>query len=187
MQPNVIPRMTEEEYLAFDRAADYKSEFVGGEMFAMSGGSLRHSAIAARTISELLNKLGAGGCQVFTSDTKIRTAKSRAYLYPDASVVCGEVKRDHEDTLLNPIVIVEVLSPSTADYDHGKKFAMYREIPSLKDYLLLHTDTILVEHYSKDADGSWRLKEYEGIEAEFTLPSVGYTISMKSIYEGAIT
>ena len=186
MQPNVLPRLTEEEYLALDRAAEYKNEFVGGEMFAMSGGKLRHSDIGVSVVLELAVKLRPRGCRVFNSDARIRTPKSRSYLYPDATVVCGPVERDQDDILLNPVVIVEVLSPSTADYDHGKKFAMYREIASFRDYLMVHTDSFWVEHYTKGDNGIWQFKEYEGMDGEITLASVGCTISMKSIYDGVV-
>ena len=116
-----------------------------------------------------------------------RPPLSVSYFYPDVSVVCGEVERDKDsdDILTNPTVIVEVLSPSTADYDHGKKFAHYRQIPSLKDYLLVHTGEILIEQYTRQANGDWLLSEHDGMEAEVRLASIDCTITLRAIYEEA--
>lgn len=185
MQANAVRKMTEEEYLALERVADFKSEFVGGEMFAMAGGKLRHADLGARVIVEFARKLGAS-CRTFNSDARVRTAKSKAYLYPDVSVVCGPVERDQEDILLNPVVIVEVLSPSTADYDHGSKFAMCREIPSFREYIMVHTEKLLIEHYTKIDDGRWLLSEHEGMDGEIDLPAVSCQLSLRNIYDGAI-
>ena len=182
--PNLLPRFTEEEYLAFDRAAEYKNEFFGGAIRPMPNVSLRHSEIGVRVAAALFGERRSSGRHVFGCDARVRTPKSRSYLYPDAAVVCGAVEQEQGDILLNPVVIVEVLSLGTSDYDHGRKFAMYREIASLRDYVMVHTDSVWVEHWSKGEDDSWWLREYAGLEAEVVLPSIGRSISMKSIYEG---
>ena len=187
MATQPIPKLTEEQYLALDRAADYKSEFVNGEMYAMSGGSFRHSILAVRIISDLDGKLRGSHCQVLNSDARVRAAKSGSYLHPDVSVVCGGIEsvKGTDDILANPSLIVEVLSPSTSDYDHGKKFAIYREIPSLQDYLLVHTDEILIEQYTRQSDGNWLLSDHHGVDSVVQLTSIGCTLSLKDIYDGA--
>ena len=129
-----IPRVTEEEYLALERAADCKHEFVEGEIFAMAGCTVLHSLLAANWTAELFTQLRRAPCRVFTSDLRIRTSASGSYVYPDVSVACSGVRlyRDSDDILTNPKVVVEILSPSTANYDRGRKFQLYREISSLE-------------------------------------------------------
>jgi Uma2 family endonuclease len=184
MASHPVPRMTEEEYLRLDRAATYKSEFVDGEMFAMSGGTLWHSQIAANWIAHLVYKLRGGQCSVFNSDARVRIAASGSYVYPDVSVVRGDpIKSKDDDILISPTVVIEVLSPSTADYDRGKKFQLYREIPSLREYLLTHSDSLLVEHLARQADNSWIFREYKGLEHSLRLESIGCEIGMADIYE----
>ena len=150
------PSLTAQEYLALDRAAEFKSEFVDGIMYAMAGGSIRHSLLAAQLIADLTAQL-RGRCSVLTSDARVWTPVSGAYFFPDVSVVCGDpqTQEGSDDTLTNPCLIAEVLSPSTADYDHGKKFAHYREIPTLDIYLLIHPDKILIEHFARQSDSHW--------------------------------
>jgi Uma2 family endonuclease len=181
------PRLTEEEYLRLERAAETKSEFVDGEMFAMSGGSRAHSALAANWIGELQSKLRGRNCIVFTSDLRIRTRRTGSYVYPDISVVCEEpqTNRNADDILPNPVVVIEVLSPSTEAYDRGKKFGLYREIPSLQDYILVHTDAVHVEHYSRQP-GSWLFREFSGIDASVHIASIDCTVALKDVYEGVI-
>ena len=188
MATQPVPRLTEEEYLAFDRAADYKSEFVDGEMYAMSGGRLRHADLAVSIAAELWLQLKGRKCRVFNSDARVRASEGQAYFYPDISVVCGEPKThaNSNDTLINPTVIVEVLSPSTSDYDHGKKFACYREIPTLQNYVLVHTDDILIEQFTRQPNGDWLLSEHRGIEGSLAISSIDCSLSLRSIYEDSI-
>jgi Uma2 family endonuclease len=178
------PRLTEQDYLALDRAAEYKSEFVDGAMHAMSGGTGRHSQLALRLALELMNQLKGRNCLVYNSDMRVRAGKRYNYFYPDLSVACGGSITLDGDVLESPIVIAEVLSPSTEDYDHGKKFAMYREIPSLKDYLLVHTEEVLIEHFTPQADGSWLLSYHKGMDAVVELVGIGCTVVLKDIYRG---
>ena len=179
--------MTPVEYLRRERLAETKSEFVDGEIFAMSGGSPLHSLIAANWIWDLKNKLRGRNCHVFTSDLRIRTHRTGAYVYPDVSVVCGRTgtHRNADDILTNPIVVIEVLSPSTADYDRGKKFGLYREIASLQDYLLVTPDSAHVEHYSRQPE-SWLFREYSGIEATVHIASIECAIALRDIYDGVL-
>lgn len=181
-----IPKVTEEEYLRLERPAERKSEFVGGEIFAMAGGSVVHSLLAMNWGVELGSKLRGRGCHVFSSDARIRTPVTGSFLYPDVSVVCGGW-RLHEgagDILTNPRVIIEVLSPSTADYDRGRKFELYREIPELAEYILVHADSPHVEQFTRQPDASWIFREYRGLEASVALTSIDCVIRFADVYAG---
>src|ERR1700761_3471314 len=185
MATQPVSRITEEEYLRQERAATHKSEFVNGEIFAMSGGTLWHAHVAANWIVHLGFRLRGGDCRVYSSDAKVRTPSTGSYVYPDVSVACGAspVKKD-DDILVNPTVVVEVLSPSTEDYDHGKKFALYREIPSLQEYILTHCDLPYVEHFTRQPDSSWLYREYRGFESSLQLASIHCEVGMADIYQG---
>src|SRR5580692_2698091 len=169
--------LTEEQYLEIERLAEFKSEFHDGRMFAMSGGSPNHALLSARMCSLLDQKVPAG-CRVFSSDLRIKASKARFYSYADGTVICGdlEIFSDQKDVVLNPLLIVEVLSPSTEGYDRGKKFELYRTIPSFREYLVVHQGNVHVEHYSKQDDGSWVLRDYA--DGSFTIARLGVQISM---------
>lgn len=176
--------MTEEEYLRLERAAQYKSEFVDGEIFAMSGGSLWHSQLAVNWTVHLFIRLRGKDCRVFSSDARVRTTTSGSYVYPDVSVVCGgRVVSGGDDILIDPKIVIEVLSPSTADYDRGKKFELYREIPFLQEYVLTHTDSPHIEHFARQADESWIFREYKSLESSLRLTSIQCDIGLADIYE----
>ena len=187
MATSPVARLTEQEYLALERAAEYKSEFVGGEVFAMSGGTARHSRMAGRIFSQLDTKLEGTSCAPFTSDLRVRSPRDDQF-YPDVSVACGPLQNPDgtSHAYSNPIVIVEVLSPSTANYDRGLKFVLYREIPSLMDYLIFHSDEIHVEHYTRQSNESWLLQNYRGETARIPLPSIKCELTLNSIYAGAM-
>lgn len=188
MATQPLTKITEEEYLRLERAAQQKSEFVHGEMFAMAGGSLQHALIAARFITELTTQFQGRDCRVFSSDLKIRTSVSGSHLYPDVSVVCGPPQPfgNSVDVLTNPSVVVEVLSPSTANYDRGGKFELYREISSLADYVLVHPALPHVEHFARQPDNSWIFREYRGLESSITLASIDCTVALGSVYAGVL-
>lgn len=156
-------RMTREEYLAYERACiGEKHEYVDGEIFAMSGGTFEHAMIAGNVLTELQNALRAGPCRAIGSDMRIGAADG-SYHYPDVSVVCDrpQFEDDTRDVLQNPSVIIEVLSESTEAYDRGEKFAHYRSIGSLRDYILVSQTTQLIEHYQRisENDGAaWRYR-----------------------------
>jgi Uma2 family endonuclease len=188
MATQSIPRVSEDEYLRLDRAAEYKSEFLDGEIFAMSGGSLRHSLLAGKWTALMINTLTGRNCHVFTSDARVRTSKTGSYLYPDVSVVCGGSKthENSNDILINPQVVIDVLSPSTAGYDRGKKFERYREIESLRDYVLVHANSPHVEHFARQQDASWIFREYRGPEAVVPIASLDCTVSLAEAYSGVL-
>lgn len=185
MATHAIPKLTEEEYLRVERAAEFKSEFVAGEVFAMSGGSLRHSELAANFITALRPKL-LGHCRVYTSDLRVRIKSTGDYVYPDISVVCGkpELHPDSDDILINPWLIVEVLSPATENYDRGKKFDLYRRIPSLSEYVLCHQDCVRLEIFTRRADESWIYRDIAGLASTINFASVACEIFISDIYSG---
>ena len=187
MATQALPRITEEEYLALESSAEYKSEFVDGRILAMAGGSLRHSRIQANWNAELSLLLEQRGCDVFTSDAKVRTSKTGSYVYPDVAVVCaGASFPKHPGVLVNPVAIVEVLSPSTANYDRSEKFALYREIPSVEEYIMTHTSRPWVEHVSRNSDSTWVYREYQGMDDSIVIPSLNCKVAMARIYRNAM-
>jgi Uma2 family endonuclease len=181
--PSLI-RPNEQEYLSLDRENDYRSEYIHGTMLAMAGGTLRHSAVAGNCGAQLNEKLAGSSCTVFNSDVRVRTPSSGSYVYPDVSVVLGSVLT-HEsanDILVNPCLIIEVLSPSTKRFDRGDKFDLYREIESVKECLLVHTDAMTVEHYSRQADNSWIYRETKDSAGAVFIPALQITLPLEKIY-----
>ncbi len=176
--------MTATEYLAWERAQPLKHEYHLGEIFAMSGASLRHNAIAAAVIAELTAQLRGRNSRVLTSDQRVAAPRSQRYVYPDATVVCGPpaVQPGELDVLENPSTVVEVLSPSTEAYDRGIKWEGYRRVPSVADYLLFSQDEAKVEHYQRQADGAWRYQVHEG-GGSVRLTN-GAELSVDAIYAG---
>jgi Uma2 family endonuclease len=181
---NPVHRLTEAEYLEIERRAEFKSEFLDGEIFAMSGGASSHSLIKYNLIRALGNQLEGSPCVVYDSDMRIKVQEAGLYMYPDVSVVCGgkQVEDEHDDVLLNPIVIVEVLSDSTGAYDRGRKFEMYRQIPSLREFLLVNQYKPHIEQFIRQDSGEWLLRDVAGLESKLSLPSVGIAIAMASVY-----
>jgi Uma2 family endonuclease len=185
MASNPVTRVTEEEYLAIDRAAEVRSEFFDGEMFAMSGGSMRHAQLQANLHGELYIALHGSDCQAFTSDFRVRVSPGRMYAYPDVTVVCGRplLADERQDILLNPAVIFEVLSPTTEHYDRGPKFQYYRAIESLTDYILVDQNQIRVEQYTRGDAGTWTLRDYQRPEDELRIDSIGVSLGLARIYD----
>ncbi|MEO8602907.1 MAG: Uma2 family endonuclease [bacterium] len=177
-------RCSVEEYLAFERASEERHEFLAGEVFAMGGASMRHNTITLAAASELLGQLKGGTCRVFASEMRVKVADSGLYTYPDIVVACGavELEDDFFDTLLNPTLIIEVLSPSTEAYDRGEKFEHYRKLATLREYVLIAQDRAHVEQFSRQADGHWLLAEWDGLAATVTLPSIGAALALGEIY-----
>jgi len=183
---NPVHPLTEAEYLEMERRAEFKSEFLDAEMFAMSRGTRSHSLIASNMIRAIGNQLKGCPCRVYTSDMRVKVQESGLYTYPDFSMVCGqeEFEDEYEDILLNPTVIVEILSDSWEAYDRGLKFALYRRVPSLREYLLANQHEPLIEQYIRQDNGQWLLRDVAGLESKLSLPSVGLTIEMADVYAG---
>jgi Uma2 family endonuclease len=181
--PATSARLSEADYLAIERSSSAKHEYWDGEVFAMAGASVVHNQIVMNVGRALLNLADDGPCIVLSSDTKVRVPLRKGYVYPDVSVVCGEPQclDDHTDVLTNPQVIVEVLSESTERFDRGEKFAGYRSLPSLVDYLLVAQDQARVEHYTRGADGTWVLREL-GPGMRLRLTGLSGEIAIDDIY-----
>jgi Uma2 family endonuclease len=178
------PLLTPAAYLAFERASETKHEYVAGEVVAMAGASRRHNLIQMDTGTIINTQLRGRPCEVYPSDMRVKVGALSIYTYPDITVVCGESELEdaEQDTLLNPTVIIEILSPATERYDRGLKFHRYQLIPSLRDYLLIAQDQPLVEHYSCGADGRWTLAGRAGLGGRVELPSIGCVLDLAEIY-----
>ena len=179
------PYLTPEEYLAFEREADIKHEYYAGEIFAFAGASRQHNLIAGNVYAALHAQLRKRPCEVYPSDMRVRVSPTGLYTYPDVTVVCEEVQFDDEqaDTLLNPTVIVEVLSPSTKDYDRAGKFEQYRKLESLQEYLVIAQDRVHVEQHVRQAKGQWLLSETDRVEDTIDLPSIACHLWVADLYE----
>lgn len=173
-----------EEYLALERQAEAKSEYFAGAIFAMAGASRTHNLILANTIVSLGVSLKGRSCDIYANDMRVEVASTGLYTYPDVVVVCGQpqFKDAHEDTLLNPTVIVEVLSDSTASYDRGEKFEHYGTLPSLTDYLLVSQDRAAVEQRVR-TDHGWQLAFHYGLDAVVPLPAIGCELRLSDVYD----
>jgi Uma2 family endonuclease len=177
--------LTPEEYLERERKAEFKSEYHQGEVFAMSGASRRHNVLAGNLFAALHQQLRNRTCEVYPSDMRVRVTATGLYAYPDVTVVCGEPRFiDYElDTLLNPLFLAEVLSPSTEGCDRGRKSEHYRKIESLAEYLLVAQDRIHVDLYTRQPVGIWILKEAGRLEDAIELRSIGCVLSLAELYE----
>lgn len=178
------PFLTPQEYLAHERQAETKSEYFRGEVFAMAGASREHNLITGNVAGELRQHLRERPCEAYQADMRVKVSPTGLYTYPDVIVVCGEPEfEDAEvDTLLNPRVLVEVLSPSTADYDRGRKFTHYRRLSSLEEYVLISQDRPLVEHYVRQGPDEWLLTEQRSLQDTLVLPSIPCQLPLTEIY-----
>lgn len=181
-------RYSVEEYLELERDADVRHEYDEGEILAMSGGSLEQSIIAANVIREAGNALKGKPCRVADSNLRVRIARRNRYLYPDALIFCGPPQFDPQDvkrhTILNPRVVVEVLSPSTEAYDRGDKFAQYRLIDSFEEYVLISQDKPNVESWLRQPDGAWSIAIHAALDGVAAIRCLGVDIPMAEIYAG---
>jgi Uma2 family endonuclease len=177
-------RLTPAEYLEIERAADYKSEFFAGETFAMAGASPPHVLITSNVTAELNVQLRGRPCRVYSSDLRVKVNDTGLYTYPDVVVVCGDQQFDDEqrDTLLNPTLLVEVLSPSTEGYDRGDKFAHYQRLPSLREYVLIAQDRQRIERYVRQGEGpDWLLTVAS--QGAVSLLSIGCELRLADVYD----
>jgi Uma2 family endonuclease len=177
--------LTPEEYLEIERAAEYKSEYYQGEMFAMAGAKWNHNLIAGNLVGDLRQQLRSRPCSVTPSDMRVRVSATGLYTYPDVVVVCGEPQflDGQRDTLLNPTLIAEVLSPSTEAYDRGRKFEHYRSLEALAEYLLVSSQRVSAELYARQPDGRWLLTAANSLEDTLQLPATGCRLALAEIYE----
>lgn len=177
--------LTPEEYLEHERKAEYKSEYLRGEVFAMAGASRQHARIVTNLVRDLSQAVRQRPCDVYSNDLRLRVNPTGLYTYPDVIVVCGnsEFADDQSETLLNPTLIIEVLSESTQNYDRGQKFQHYRMLPSLREYLTVAEDAIHVEQWTRQPDGRWLLTEFSDPAAELSLESIDVRLGISGIYE----
>ena len=185
MSAQAQPRLTPEQYLEIERAAEFRNEYYNGRMYAMSGGSFPHALVIANFARQLCNALEKRPCSVASSDLRLRVSPGGLYTYPDIVVVCGEPKfaDGEKDTLLNPTFIAEVLSPSTEAYDRGFKATQYRTLASLREYAFVSQAEPRVEVFRRQSSGDWLLSECFGLETVCRLDSVECQIPLASIYE----
>jgi Uma2 family endonuclease len=177
--------LTPEQYLEIDRKAERKSEYYNGEMFALAGAKRAHNLIVANLVARLNQLFRSRTCEVYPSDMRVRVTATSLYTFPDVIAVCGgpHFLDDQEDTLLNPGLIVEVLSPSTEAYDRGRKFDQYKSIESLREYLLVASDWVHADLYTRQADGRWMLTSADTLESALILESVGAQLTLADLYE----
>ena len=175
--------LTPEEYIVAERKATLKSEYLNGEIVAMSGASDMHNLITMNTSTALYNQLADRGCRVYASDMRVGISTGISYFYPDIAVPCDKPRFEDDvfDTLINPQVIIEVLSDSTAGYDRGEKFIRYRQLESLQEYILLSQDQVQVDHYLRQGK-QWVLSEFSALEDVLPLVSIGAELSLRQIY-----
>jgi Uma2 family endonuclease len=176
--------LSEQEYLARERRASFRSEFYRGETFPMAGASREHNLISSNVNRSLGNQLANRPCEVYQSDMKVRVGATGLCTYPDVVVGCGELNfaDDEKDVLLNPTFLVEVLSASTAAYDCGPKAAHYRLLDSLQEFILIDQNVTFAEHYIRDDAETWRVTRHEAPEAVIELRSIGCRLSMAEVY-----
>jgi Uma2 family endonuclease len=180
-----VSLLTPAEYLRIERDAPHRSEYFAGVMFAMAGGSPRHILIKTNLVGELRSRLKGRPCTAYDSDLRFRVSASGLYTYADASVICGELEGDDADpnTVLSPTLIGEVLSDTTEAYDRGKKFDHYRNLASLKEYLLVWQDAPTVERFSRNPDDTWTLTVVTGLDGVVELPAIGVALSLAEVFD----
>ena len=176
---------TPEEYLDLERKSHYKSEYLEGQIYAMSGGSLNHGATGANVIIAIGKRLPGTPCRIFSSNVKVRTTTDGLFTYPDASIVCGDVRfhDDKQDVIVNPIVLVEVLSPSTEAYDRVGKWEQYQTIDSLQTYVLIAQHQARVEQYARQPNGDWLYSPVTGRNQSLYIASIDCTLALSEIYD----
>jgi Uma2 family endonuclease len=178
-------RYTPAEYLELERAAEVKSEYLNGEIFLMSGASRRHNLVTGNVFRLLSSQLLGRPCETYTGDMRVRVSEVGLYTYPDVVVTCGEPIFDdlQFDTLLNPSVIVEVLSPSTEAYDRGRKFEFYRKLASLREYLVVSQDAPHIDRFAVDDLGRWTLTDASGLDAALDVSSIDCSLRLADVYD----
>lgn len=187
--PQTLPIFTPDEYLAFERGTDARHEYLDGHVYAMAGESLEHSRICVNLAGELREQLKGRPCEVLSANMKVVANVESLFAYPDLSVVCGLplFHDERKDVLINPTVIFEVLSPSTEAYDRGEKFLRYRaQIPTLQDYVLVSQGEPLVEHFTRQPDGTWVSETVSGLSESLYLASIECRVLLEEIYSRVV-
>lgn len=183
-QPEETSFMTEAEYLAFEDASEFKHEYNGGHVYAMTGASVRHNTIVMNIGVQLSLQLADRNCTTNAADTRVHIASKGTYRYPDVTVFCGDPAywQDRTDTITNPVVLVEVLSPESALRDYNEKLAEYTQFDTLQFYLVVSQHTPKVERYMRDESGQWLYNFVTGLEGEIALPTLDCTLALSQVY-----
>jgi Uma2 family endonuclease len=179
-------KMTASEYAEWERKQTQRHEFYAGEVFSQAGGSRTHSQIGTNVARVLGNLLVGKDCIAHGSDMRILVEASGYQAYPDVSVVCPPIEGSSDEVISNPVLLVEVLSPATADFDRGGKFGHYRQIPALKEYLIFWQDEARVEQHTRTSEGLWLLREVTGIAAAIHLTSIDQPLALKDVYDKVV-
>jgi Uma2 family endonuclease len=187
MKAHKIPYISVEEYVKAENESKTKHEYHDGKIFALAGGTLNHGLLCGNAYSEIRNKLKTKGsnCVPFTSEVKIYIGKRNSYVYPDSLVICGDIEKSEVEinSIINPILIVEVLSKSTAEYDRGDKFYFYRQLQSFKEYILIEQDRHIVDvHFKNKNSDLWKITRYEGLGKIIKIHSLDIEITMEELY-----
>lgn len=177
-------RYTIEEYLVMERASDIKHEYYQGEIFVMAGAGDRHNWMFTNIFGDLCMRLKDNPCRPYGSDMRMHIPENTLFTYPDISIYCGDPIEINEDTVIHPTIIIEILSKTTRNYDRGTKFKLYRDIPTLKEYILIDTETIGVKSWRINAHNQWQPEEYKTLQEIMEIPSAGISLSMQDIYRG---
>jgi len=185
MSFQTTPTYSPQQYLAIERDAKEKHEYLNGEIFALAGASERHNLITGNLFASIHAQTKGTPCKVYSSDMRIKVSGTGLYTYPDVVALCGEAHFDDEqrDTLLNPNLIIEVISKSTEGYDRGEKFAHYRRIESLAEYLLISQDQYRIEQYVRQPDNQWLMSEVANLEESIELPSIKCKLLLSDVYD----
>lgn len=180
-------KFTVEEYLAIEKDSIEKHEYFQGDIFARAGAGPRHNVIFSNLFGELAQLLKGKPCKPYGSDQRIHVAENTLFTYPDISIICGDIipSEFDEDSATLPIVLFEILSKSTKNYDRGEKFKLYRDIPSLQEYILIDSLSINIEAFRVNKQGHWELEEYRSFEDSLSIPVLNLHLPLREIYEGA--
>lgn len=180
-----LAKIAPEEYLFLERQSETKHEYFDGEIFAMAGASRRHCKLSANLMRIIGNKLHETKCNVYSNDFRVKIKETGLYTYPDIIITCGkEILEDQvKDTLLNPLVLIEILSPSTERYDRGRKFTHYRQIESLRNYVLISQEEPRIEVFQRQPNDQWLLSEKSGLENSIEIPAINYLLSLMEVYD----
>lgn len=179
-------KFTVEEYLHLEKDSVEKHEFYKGEIFDMSGASPRHNKIFSNVFGNLFNRLKGSNCTPYGSDMRVHIPENTLYTYPDISIICGDVITTPEDneTAIQPTIIIEILSSSTREYDRAGKFKLYRDIPTLKEYILVDSESIDIETFRLNQQNHWELEEYKAVSDILSIPTLKILLPLTEIYEG---
>ncbi len=178
--------LSQTEYLEFEKAAGEKHEFFQGRVYAMAGASPRHNVIFSNLFREIGNRLKGQSCRPYGSDLRIHIPENTLFTYPDISIICGDIIPSNADgdTAIEPTVLIEILSPATRDYDRSQKFKLYRDIPALKEYILVDSEAVNVEVFKLNERLHWELYEYKRLDETLLIATVQVRIPLGEIYEG---